>query len=107
MRTNAIVVEFSRSPLPWSWAPKADSSGTASASDFARRTGSPPPSASSRSRRYVISGESAGGRWKPPAWICSSERSSSKRSRNAISAFSVIFFCWWVMFWPSPASPIP
>jgi hypothetical protein len=31
----------------------------------------------------------------------------SKRSRKARSAFSPIFFCWWVMFWPSPASPMP
>ena len=23
------------------------------------------------------------------------------------SSSSSIFFCWWVMFWPSPASPMP
>ena len=31
IRTNAIVVEISRSPVGLSWAPKAESSGTASA----------------------------------------------------------------------------
>ena len=37
----------------------------------------------------------------------SSVISSSKRSRKASNASSFIFFCWWVMFWPSPAVPIP
>ena len=53
------------------------------------------------------SGESSGGLKKSFFSICSSVSSSPKRSRNAYSASSVIFFCWWVMFWPSPASPIP
>ena len=52
IRTNAIVVEISRSPVPSSWVLNASSSGTGSDSGARRRrTGSPPPSASRRSRR--------------------------------------------------------
>ena len=50
-RTNAIVVEFSRSPEPASWPPKAERSGTSRASDVRRRAGSEPPSASRCFRR--------------------------------------------------------
>ena len=55
----------------------------------------------------VSSAESSGGRWKAIRSTSSSVISSSKRSRKTCSASSFIFFCWWVMFWPSPASPIP
>ena len=51
IRTKAIVVEISHSPLPATWAPKADRSGTGSGVDRSRRTGSQPPSASRRARR--------------------------------------------------------
>ena len=61
-RTNAIVVETSRSPVPVSWDSKAESSGTGRTSAWRRRAGSDPPSAARRSRRNVISGESSGGR---------------------------------------------
>ncbi len=50
MRTNAMVVEISRSPVPSSCAPKAESGGTASGSHSVRRAGKEPPSASRRSR---------------------------------------------------------
>ena len=39
MRTNAIVVEISRSPVPLSCASKALSSGTSSACALRRRAG--------------------------------------------------------------------
>jgi len=52
MRTKAMVVEKARpSPLPLSWPSKAESGGTSSDSDFARRAGKEPPSARRRSRR--------------------------------------------------------
>ena len=38
-RTNPIVVEFSRSPVPLSWLSNADSGGTSSGWDFGRRAG--------------------------------------------------------------------
>ena len=37
----------------------------------------------------------------------SSESGMPKRLRKARSSSSFIFFCWWVMFLPSPASPRP
>ena len=67
MRTNAIVVEISRSPVPSSWVLKASSAGTASGAAVGARAGSEPPSAARRSRRYAISGESSGGLWKARA----------------------------------------
>ena len=30
-----------------------------------------------------------------------------KRVRNARTSSSFSFFCWWVMFLPSPDSPMP
>ena len=51
-RTNAIVVEISRSPVPPSWVANFSSAGTGSASGaLERRAGIPPPSAARRSRR--------------------------------------------------------
>ena len=58
-RTNAIVVEISRSPVPSSWPLKVSSGGTGSGSARRRRAGSEPPSAARHSRRYCISGLSA------------------------------------------------
>jgi len=49
MRTNAIVVEFSRSPLPSSTLVKGSGVGSASASAF--RAGRLPQSSFSRSSR--------------------------------------------------------
>src|SRR3954462_13844446 len=45
MRTNAIVVDTWRSPVPLSWASNASSAGTSSGSALRRRCGSGPPSA--------------------------------------------------------------
>ena len=61
MRTNAIVVEISRSPVPSSCDLNVSSGGAVIEEDFGRRAGSEPPSASRRSRRNCISGESSGG----------------------------------------------
>ena len=61
MRTNAMVVDISRSSLLFSSASNADSSGTSSGSALRRRCGSEPPSALTRSRRYCISGLSSAG----------------------------------------------
>ena len=55
-RTNAIVVEISRSPVPSSWDLNSSRSGTGSAAARRRRAGSEPPSAARRSRRNCISG---------------------------------------------------
>ena len=51
IRTNAIVVEISRSPVGLSWAANAESSGTVRSRERCRRTGNAPPSAVRRSRR--------------------------------------------------------
>jgi hypothetical protein len=61
MRTNAIVVEISRSPVPSSWDLNASNGGAASDVERGRLTGSEPPSVSRRSRRNSISAVSAGG----------------------------------------------
>ena len=108
IRTKAIVVEIVRSPVGLSWASNADSSGTGSVSlDLARRSGRNPPSASRRPRRYACSGLPSRARRNGRFGISSSGRSMPNRSRNERSTASPIFFCWWVMFWPSPASPMP
>jgi hypothetical protein len=51
IRTNAIVVEISRSPVPSSWPLNALSSGMASSGAVVRRWGSDPPSDRGRSCR--------------------------------------------------------
>ena len=92
-----------------SCASNAESSGTGSVCDErSRRTGIGPPSASRRSRRYASSAPSSANLRNGTSGMSSSGRSTRpNRSRNARNTFSPIFFCWWVMFWPSPASPIP
>ena len=47
-----------------------------------------------------------GGRTAPRA-TSSSEIGMPKRVRNALISSSLSFFCWWVMFLPSPDSPTP
>ena len=94
---------------PSSWRSKADSSGTGSAIGLAaprrQRRRRAPRAARAGS---VISGESSAGCRRRTSSTCSSVRSQARSGRGTrSSAFSVIFFCWWVMFWPSPASPIP
>ena len=84
------------------------SGGTASCSSArGRRLGRNPPSALRRSCRYFIYGVSSAGLTNAASRTCSSVSFRPKRSRHFSSASSSIFFCWWVMFWPSPASPIP
>jgi hypothetical protein len=61
MRTNAIVVEISRSPVPSSIAPNAERSGTASGGAVRTRVGSEPPSEMRRSRMYFASSLSSAG----------------------------------------------
>ncbi len=51
IRTNAIVVEISRSPLPSSWPLNVSSGGIGSGAASALRCGSEPPSSRRRSRR--------------------------------------------------------
>ena len=71
------------------------------------RDGTNPPSDLRRDCRYCISGLSSDGRKNGDLCSCSSLSSMPKRSRNAASSSSFSFFCWWVMFLPSPASPSP
>jgi hypothetical protein len=92
-RTNAIVVEISRSPVLSSCALKASSVGTSSATDFTRRAGRLPPSAARRSRRYFSSGLSSAKRRNGTSLICSSLIGNAKRSRNSLRCASPIFFC--------------
>ena len=106
-RTNAIVVEISRSPVSSSWPLKVSSGGTSSGAARRRRAGSEPPSAARHSRRYCISGLSAGGLQYSAERTCASVSGSSNRSRKVSSAASVIFLAWWVIIWPSPETPIP
>ena len=51
IRTKAMVVEISRSPVPLSWPSNLESSGISSLGAFEWRTGKSPPSASRRSAR--------------------------------------------------------
>ena len=62
IRTNAMVVEISRSSEPLSCVSNALSAGISSGVALRLRAGSEPPMASVRERRYFISGESSGGR---------------------------------------------
>ena len=105
MRTNAIVVEFARSPLPSSTV--VNGSGVGIGSAAALRAGRLPPRAARRSSRYCSSGLSSGGRWKNAPVASSSLNGRPSRSRIASRASSFIAFCWWVMFRPSPAMPMP
>ena len=57
--------------------------------------------------RYFISGLSSAGRRNGSLPISSSLTGILKRSRKARSASSSSFFCWWAVFCPSPALPIP
>ena len=108
MRTNAIVVEISRSPVPSSWDWNVSSGGTGErlvhALPALRQIAAErfPALLQVRDLRRVV-----GRLVERDVGTSSSEISSSKRSRKARRASSFIFFCWWVMFWPSPASPMP
>ena len=61
IRTKAIVVEISRSPLDTNIFSKADSGGIVSSLPLRRRAGTEPPIAARRSAMYSISGVSAAG----------------------------------------------
>ena len=63
MRTNAMVVEILRLPLPSSCGWNSDSGGASNGGLLkVRRAGRNPPNARRRSSRYCVSGESSGGR---------------------------------------------
>ena len=62
IRTKAMVVDSSRSPLLLSCVSNADSGGAGSGSALRRRRGSPPPNSWRRCLSHLISGLSSGGR---------------------------------------------
>ena len=104
MRTKAMVVEISRSPVPSSIDSKASSGGTASWRRVRRAR-----AADSRRAPRAARADSASPRCPRAACgTAGSSMSSSgtgmlKRSRNSRSASSSSFFCWCATIWPSAA----
>ncbi|MNP19576.1 hypothetical protein D3C76_1121130 [compost metagenome] len=106
MRTKAMVVEISRSPVPSRIALRVSSGGTGTLKLSGRRFGMKPPSASRRSCRYLYSGPSCSRRQYGRLSNWSSRTGMSKRSRNSLRLSISTFFTLCAMFFASPA-PVP
>ena len=107
MRTNAIVVEFARSPLPSSTIVNGSAaSGSASASVWRAGQAAAERRAALEqvAELRAVLGRPVEGR---ASLACSSVSGSPSRSRIARRASSFTDFCWCVMLRPSPASPMP
>ncbi|MNE45010.1 hypothetical protein D3C80_1392750 [compost metagenome] len=106
IRTKAMVVEISRSPVPSRMALRVSRGGVGTLKVLGRRLGMKPPSAVRRASMYLNSGLSSAKRTKGNCSRSSSLTGMSKRSRNSRRLSISTFFTLWAMFFASPA-PVP
>ena len=108
IRTNAIVVEICRPGVPPSCPPNAELGHRQRSCDRLRRArqvaaerGPPLPQVG---HLLAVLRRSAGTAARPAARRTAAGRTGRGTWPGRASAMC---FCWWVMFWPSPDSPIP
>ena len=93
IRTNAMVVDISRSPVLTNIFSKVDNGGITNSLPLRRRAGTEPPMAARRSAMYSISGESGAGLYSDKCSTWLSVNGKLKRSRKALSELKSMLFC--------------